>query len=225
MEQNTLSVEGLNAFLSKVFLWMFAGLLLTAASAFIVASNVELALSLNSMYLFFIIAEIGLVITLSRGAMKFKYSTTVILFMVYSIVNGLTLSIIFFAYEASAISSAFFTASLIFGVMALYGYVTKTDLTQFRSFLMAGLIAVFAGMLLNMFLGSSGLGYLITIVGVVIFTGLIAYDMQRLKSYYALSVSRGGEIEGNLAVTGALTLYLDFINLFLMLLRLFGGRD
>lgn len=225
MEQQTLSAEGLNSFLSKVFLWMFAGLLTTATSAYLVASNVELAISLNRMYLLFVFAELGLVIALTRGAMKFKYSTTIILFMVYSVVNGLTLSIIFYAYAASAIYSAFLTASLIFAVMALYGYVTKTDLTQFRSFLMAGLIAVVAGMFLNMFIGSSGLGYLITIVGVVIFTGLIAYDMQRLKSYYALSVSKGGEIEGNLAVTGALTLYLDFINLFLMLLRLFGGRD
>ncbi len=227
MEQNTLTVEGLNSFLSKVFMWMFAGLLVTGITAYMVVnSQVILNLIFSNNFTFYglIIVEIALVIILSRNALKYSYATTIALFMLYSFVNGLTMSAYLLAYTGSTVFTAFFITSAMFAVMAFYGYVTKTDLSPFRTFLFLGVVGIIIASIVNIFLASGALSYIISLVGVVIFAGLTAYDMQKMKSLYAYSVNSGGTLEGNIAVTGALTLYLDFINMFIFVLRLVGRR-
>lgn len=223
MEQRALSVEGFNSFLSKVFMWMFIGLMTTALTAFVVASTPALYyLIASNQILFFglIIAEFGLVITLSRNALKYSYQKTVGLFLVYSFVNGLTLSIYLLAYTGQSVASAFVITAAMFLVMALYGYVAKTDLSGFGTFAMIGIVGIIIATVVNIFLASGTLNYIISLAGVVLFAGLTAYDMQKMKSIYAYSVQSGGTMEGNLAVTGALRLYLDFVNMFLFVLRL-----
>jgi len=223
MEQRALSVEGFNSFLSKVFMWMFIGLLTTAFTAFVVASTPALYNAIvSNQILFFglIIGEFALVITLSRNALKYSYQKTIGLFLLYSFVNGLTLSIYLLAYSGQSVASAFIITAVMFGMMALYGYVAKTDLSGFGTFAMFGIIGIIIATIVNMFLGSGLISYIINIAGVVLFAGLTAYDMQKMKSIYTYSVQQGGTMEGNLAVTGALRLYLDFVNMFLFVLRL-----
>lgn len=226
MEQRTLTVEGLNAFLSKVFMWMFAGLLLTGITSYFVISTGLWYTIATNMLLFYglIIGEFALVIMLSRNAMKYKYSTAVTMFMLYSFINGLTISVIVAAYAGTTVFSAFIITSIMFAVMAVYGYLTKTDLSPFRTFLFLGVIGLIVASIVNIFLASGTLSYIISLVGVVIFAGLTAYDMQKMKSLYAYNVNSGGVMEGNIAVIGALRLYLDFINMFLFVLRLLGRR-
>ncbi|WZL80090.1 Bax inhibitor-1/YccA family protein [Vallitaleaceae bacterium 9-2] len=227
MNDNTLTIQGLNAFLSKVFMWMFFGLMLTALTSLTVASSpLLLSLIFSNRLIFFglLIGEFALVIVLSKNALKYSYGKTVGLFLFYSFLNGLTLSSILLLYTGQSIATAFMIASVVFGVMALYGYVTKTDLTPFRSFLMVGVIGIIVLTVINIFLGNGTLFYLINLAGVVIFAGLTAYDLQKMKSLYAYSVNNTQVASGNIAVTGALTLYLDFINLFLFILRLSGKQ-
>ena len=228
MEQQTLSRSGLNTFLSKVFMWMFVGLAVTAATAGMVVNSENLFyLIASNRFLFFglIIGEFALVMVLSRNAMKFSFGTTIALFMAYAIVNGLTFSVILYAYTSESIMTAFGITAVLFGVMALYGHVTKTDLSPFRSFLIMGVVGIVILSIISIFIQSSSLYYFINLAGVVIFSGLTAYDLQKMKSFYAYSVRQGGQLEGNIAITGALTLYLDFINLFLFLIRLTGRRN
>lgn len=223
MEQRALTIEGFNSFLSKVFMWMFIGLLTTALTAFVVSSTPALYYAIASNQILFfglIIGEFALVITLSRNALKYSYQKTVGLFLLYSFVNGLTLSIYLLAYSGQSLTSAFLITAAMFGVMALYGYVAKTDLTGFGTFAMFGIIGIVIASVVNMFLANGMLNYIISLIGVVLFAGLTAYDMQKMKSIYAYSEQQGGAVEGNLAVTGALRLYLDFINMFLFVLRL-----
>ena len=177
-----------------------------------------LSLIFSNRLIFFglLIGEFALVIVLSKNALKYSYGKTVGLFLFYSFLNGLTLSSILLLYTGQSIATAFMIASVVFGVMALYGYVTKTDLTPFRSFLMVGVIGIIVLTVINIFLGNGTLFYLINLAGVVIFAGLTAYDLQKMKSLYAYSVNNTQVASGNIAVTGALTLYLDFINLFLL---------
>lgn len=227
MEERTLSVQGLNAFLSKVFMWMFIGLLTTAATAYFVANSEGLKSLINAnpaIYIGLIIVELILVVVISKNVLKYSYQKAVLLFLLYSLINGATLSIIVGMYTDAAISTAFIITAALFGVMALYGTFTKTDLTPFRSFLIIGVVGIIIASVANMFMGSNQMSYFISLAGVVIFAGLTAYDMQKMKHYYAYSVSEGGTKEGNIAVSGALTLYLDFINLFIFILRLVGRR-
>ncbi|QUI24405.1 Bax inhibitor-1/YccA family protein [Vallitalea pronyensis] len=227
MEDRTLSVQGLNAFLSKVFMWMFLGLLTTAATAYFVAGSDQLLSFVYSnpvIYIGLIVFEFILVVVIGKNALKYTYQKTVSLFLLYSFINGVTLSIIVRLYAGESVSTAFVITAALFGVMALYGTFTKTDLTPFRSFLIIGVVGIIIATVANMFMGSSQMSYYISIAGVVIFAGLTAYDMQKMKQYYAYSVSEGGSKEGNIAVRGALTLYLDFINLFIFVLRLVGRR-
>ena len=180
---------------------------------------------INNTLLFFglLIGELILVSVLSRRIMKMQFQVAFGMFLLYAVLNGVTFSIIMIAYAAETIWSTFLITSVTFGIMALYGRFTRTDLTQFRSILFMGLIGVAILSLVNIFLKSSPLGWIISIVGLFVFLGLTAYDTQKLKDYY---YSTDGQIElrKNLGVLGALALYLDFINLFLMLLRLFGRR-
>jgi len=227
MEQQSISLAGFNAFLSKVFMWMFAGLMLTGVTSVAVASSPSLlTLLYRNQLLFFalIIGEFFMVATISRNALKYSYGKTIGLFLGYSVLNGITLSYIFIAYTGATILLAFASSSLVFGIMAIYGYLTKTDLSPFRSFLMVSVIGIIVLSIINIFLASGTMSYWIAIGGVVIFAGLTAYDLQKMKQIYVFSLQNNGSLQGNLIVTGALTLYLDFINIFLFMLRITGNR-
>ena len=169
-------------------------------------------------------APLGLVMLMGFGFNKLSISTLMIVFILYSLLTGMSLSFIFLAYSASSITMTFFITAGTFGTMALLGYTTSTDLTKFGSILYMALIGIIIASLVNWFMQSEGLDYIISILGVLIFTGLTAYDVQKLKRIGA-GVEYDGETKQKLIIMGALTLYLDFINLFLFLLRLFGSRD
>lgn len=218
------SVDGLareRAFIRSVYGWMFAGLLLTALASLWVILSPPMQRIVQSAYIFLIIAELGLVFFLSFRIQKMTPGTAAGAFFAFSVLNGLTLSAIFFVYSLGSIASAFMAASGMFGAMAIYGLVTKRDLTSWGSFFFMGLIGIIIVSVVNIFMRSDGLSFVIGVVGVFVFLGLTAYDNQKLKAYAAHA--SGSQIT-NFAVIGALSLYLDFINLFLMLLRLFGGR-
>jgi FtsH-binding integral membrane protein len=211
------------AFVRSVYGWMFGGLLLTAfAAMWVVMSPAMQAIVLGTPFVRFglIIAEIGIVFFLSMRIRTMAPSTAAAAFLVYSLLNGLTLSVIFWVYRIPSIEMAFLTAAGMFGAMSIYGMVTKRDLTSMGSFFFMGLIGIVICMFVNFFLKSDGLSFVISLLGVIIFHGLTACDTQKLK---VMATATGPQQE-SFAVLGALTLYLDFINLFLFLLRLFGGR-
>jgi uncharacterized protein len=217
--------EASTIFLAKVFNLMTLGLALTGIIAYITA-NTGLAATIIGTPLFFvlIIAELGLVFYLSAKVEKIQASTASALFIGYSVMNGLTLSVIFLAYTGSSIASTFFITAGMFGAMAIYGLVTKRDLSGLGSFLFMGLIGIIIASIVNIFLQSSSVHWAISFLGVLIFTGLTAYDVQKIKRIGEEGImAQGDEVVRKGAVMGALALYLDFINLFLMLLRFFGG--
>ena len=214
------------ALMRKVYLWMTLALVITGFTAFGIDSNPGIAYAIVTNRLLFwglIIAEFGLVIGISGAINKLSAVTATLLFVLYSIVNGATLSVIFMAYTMSSIASVFFITAGLFGVMAFIGYTTKTDLTSIGKILFMALIGIILATIVNLFVGSSMLNMIVSYVGVVIFTGLTAYDSQKIKNmlYNADSMDEGMQ---KIALLGSLTLYLDFINLFLMLLRIFGGN-
>lgn len=225
-EEEYASVRGMNAFISKVFGWMFIGLLLTAGVSYYVSTNVSLMTALlKNSFIFFglLIGELVLVAVLSARITKLKYGTALGMFLGYAALNGVTLSIIFLAYTGSSIVTAFGITAITFGIMCVYGYFTKADLTQFRTILFMGLIGIIVLSVVNIFLRSSGMEWFISILSLVVFLGLTAYDMQKLKTYY-FGTEGNVALRQNLGIIGALALYLDFINLFLTTLRLFGRR-
>ena len=208
------------AFIGKVYAWMFAGLLLTALSAVSVLMSPTLQrviIGSRGTMLLLLVAEVGLVMFLSFRAAKMSAGAAAASFLGYSLLNGLTLSVIFFVYTSGSIFQAFVTAAGTFAAMSVYGMVTKRDLTSWGSFFMMGLFGLIICSVVNIFLNSDGLAWTISVIGVFVFMGLTAYDTQKLK---AMAV----DPRGNLAIIGALMLYLDFVNLFLFMLRLFGGR-
>jgi len=210
-------------FIRNVYAWMFGGLMLTALSSlWVVVSPAmqQLILKTPMVAIGLLIATFGLVMFLSFRAQHLAPATAASLFLVYSVLTGLALSGIFFLYTAGSILTAFVTASGMFGAMSIYGMVTKRDLTGWGSFFFMGLIGLILCGVVNIFLKSSAMSFVISIVGVLVFTGLTAYDTQKLKSMARAS----GPGTQNFAILGALSLYLDFLNLFLMLLRLFGSR-
>jgi len=225
--QQTLSrTQALSAFMRGIYGWMAAGLGLTAIVAVMVASSpAMLKLVFNPVALIvLVIAELGMVVVLSARINRLSGGAATGLFLGYSALNGLTLSGVFLAYTATTIASAFAVSAGMFLAMSVYGMVTKRDLTSMGSFLFMGLIGIILASLVNIFLQSSMMRFVIDCVGVLVFTGLTAYDTQRLKDMGesapmgdATAVRRG-------SILGALTLYLDFINLFLIMLRLFGGN-
>lgn len=209
-------------FVRSVYAWMAGGLLITTLAALWVKVSPamqQLVIGNRGVMIFLILAELGLVIFLSFRITKMSAGTAAGSFLVYSLLNGLTLSVIFFAYTAASIFQAFATAAGMFGAMAVYGLVTKRDLTSWGAFFMMGLFGIIICSVVNIFVKSSALGWTISIIGIFVFLGLTAYDNQKLKSMALAS----GPTE-NYAVIGALSLYLDFINLFLFMLRIFGGR-
>jgi FtsH-binding integral membrane protein len=168
-----------------------------------------------------LIAEFGLVFAISGAIQRISSSTARLLFFVYAVVNGLTLSFIFLVYTSTSIATTFFITAGTFALMSIFGYVTKSDLTRAGNMLFMVLIGVVLASLVNIFLKSSTLGWIITIAGIIVFVGLVAYDTQKIKQF--AQAAYDPETGRKLAVIGALSLYLDFINLFLLLLNLFGG--
>lgn len=210
------------SFIRSVYGWMFGGLMLTAASSLWVVmsrSMQQLIFGNRAMMWILLLAELGLVFFLSARVTKMSAAAAASAFLVYSVLSGLTLSVIFFFYTQGAIFQAFVTAGGMFAAMSIYGLVTKRDLTSWGSFFFMGLIGVLLCMLVNFFLRSSLLSFAASLIGVIVFVGLTAYDTQKLKAY-----ATAPQLRENLAIYGALALYLDFVNLFLMLLRLFGGN-
>jgi len=229
--------EGLRAYMLKVYNYMASGVLLTGVVALflfkmsvVTGPNGEI-LSLtnlgNSIYnsglaWVIMLAPLGVVFYMSFGIAKMSASKAQTVFWIFAGLMGASLSSIFLAYTGTSITRVFFITAGTFGAMSIYGYTTKRDLTKLGSFLMMGLIGIIIASIVNIFMKSSMMYFVISILGVLIFVGLTAYDTQKIKNMYTASDS--GELMGKKAVMGALTLYLDFINLFIMLLRLFGQR-
>jgi len=213
-------------FLAKVFNWMAIGLGLTGVVAMFVASS-GLAVKLQPYFMFIMIAELGLVFFLSARINKIEAATATGLFIGYAALNGVTMSMIFLIYTSSSIAATFMITAGMFGAMAVYGFVTKRDLSGMGSFMFMGLIGIIIASVVNIFMQSSALYWAISLIGVFVFVGLTAYDVQKIKTMGEQGIMDQGEAAVQKgAIMGALTLYLDFINLFLMLLRFFGGsRD
>jgi uncharacterized protein len=218
-------------FVANVFSWMFAALTITSIVAYYFGHSVELlsllinveqgGLTILGYVVMF--APLGFVLAMSLGFNKFSYPVILFLFLLYSAVMGASLSFIFLAYTSGSIYGTFAAAAGMFGLMSVVGYTTKTDLTKFGSIMMMALVGIIIASLINMFLHSSGMDYIISFIGVLVFTGLTAYDVQKLKNIGS-GVEYGTATTSKLVIMGALTLYMDFINLFLFLLRLFGDR-
>ncbi len=211
-----------NTLIRQVYAWMGVGLALTAMVALFTVSSPELFRAIvGNKILFYglMLGELALVFTLSGAINRLSATTATVLFLAYSLLNGVTLSVIFRIYTADSIASTFAVTAATFGAMSAYGYVTKKDLTSWGSFLFMGLIGVVIASVVNIFLQSSAVSWVVSAVGVIVFTGLTAYDTWKIKALAA-----AGAAGRKPAILGALTLYLDFINLFLMLLRFMGGR-
>jgi FtsH-binding integral membrane protein len=226
---------GLRGYMIRVYNYMTAGVALTGLvawftfSAAVTQTSAGLELTAFGQTIFhgplmwlFILAPLGLVMLLSFGINRLSASTALMLFFVYAGVLGISLASIFLVYTGASITRVFFISAATFGAMSLYGYTTKRDLTAVGSFMFMGLIGIIIASLVNIFLQSSALYWAISVIGVLIFVGLTAYDTQNIKELY--SPMDDGTVAGRKAVMGALRLYLDFINLFLMMLRLFGDR-
>ncbi len=212
----------LQSFMHRVYQWMAMGLAITGVVALWAASNMSVIKFLaGGGAIVLMLVEIGIVIWLSASIMKISPRTAVTGFLVYSAVNGLTLSFIFLAYTGTSIATTFFITAGTFAGVSMFGWVTKSDLTSLGSYLMMGVIGVLIASVVNIFLKSPMLYWIISYAGLAVFIGLTAYDTQRLKQIHENGAGDKGE---QLAVIGALKLYLDFINLFLFLLRLFGRR-
>ena len=228
---------GLRQYMLSVYNYMASGLALTGLVAYMLfqatavmgptgeivgLTNLGVTLYTGPMMWVVALAPLGIVMYMSFGIQGMSASRAQTMFWVFAFLMGLSLSTIFLTYTGASIARVFFITASTFGAMSIYGYTTKRDLTKFGSFLMMGLIGIIIASIVNIFLKSSMMYFVISILGVLIFVGLTAYDTQKIKNMYVASDS--GEIVGKKAVMGALTLYLDFINLFIMLLRLFGQR-
>ncbi len=222
---------GLKAYMNKVYSFMAVGLALTGVIAHL-TSSLAFDFKTNSMTPFgsaiygsplaFIImlAPLGFIIALNMGISRMKEGTVQVLFWAFAAVMGLSLSSIFIQYTGQSVARVFFISAGAFGGLSLYGYTTKKDLTGWGSFLFIGLVGILIASIVNIFVASSALQFGISIIGVLVFAGLTAYDTQRIKAMYFDGTGQ----EGKKAIMGALTLYLDFINLFIMLIQLFGQR-
>jgi FtsH-binding integral membrane protein len=214
------------SFLARVYVWMAAGLLVTAGAAFATLSSPTLLRAVfGNKVVFFglMIAELGLVVWLSGMVGRLSSTAAGAVFVLYSALNGLTLSVVFLAYTSASIVSTFVVTAGMFGAMSVYGLVTKRELDGLGSFAFMGLIGVVLASVVNIFLRSDAVGFVISCVGVIVFTALTAYDTKKLRMM-AMAVDGTSEEGKRASISGALRLYLDFINLFLMLLRFFGNR-
>ena len=211
-----------NSLIRQVYAWMGLGLAITAVMALVTVSSPELFKAIvgnRPVFYGLMIGELALVFILSGALDRLSATVATLLFLGYSLLNGVTLSVIFLVYTADSIASTFFVTAATFGAMSVYGAVTKKDLTSWGSFLFMGLIGVVIASVVNIFLRSDSVSWVLSAIGVIVFTGLTAYDTWKIKALAADGVTGRKP-----AILGALTLYLDFINLFLMLLRFMGGR-
>ncbi len=221
--------EGLRSHMLRVYNYMGIGLAVTGAVAYFVAqwamSSPAVAQAIYQSPLAWVImlSPLAFVLVLSFGINKLSFGAAQMTFWAFAAVMGLSLSSIFLVYTDASIAKVFFITAAMFGSMSLYGYTTRRDLTKMGSFLFMGLIGLIIAMVVNIFLQSSALEFAISALGVLIFVGLTAYDTQKIKEAYSENIGQEGL--GKLALMGALTLYLDFINLFMMLLRMFGNRE
>ncbi len=214
--------EGLRAYMLSIYNYMALGLGLTGGVALLVVSSPTLLHAIQPFMLLFVIAPVALVLFLSFKINTMQFSTAQAVFWLYAALNGVAFSVIFLQFTYESIARVFFITGGMFAAMSLYGYTTKKDLTAWGSFLFMGLIGIIIASLVNIFIASSMLQFMVSVAGVIIFTGLTAYDTQTIKEEYVEGSST--EIAGKRAIFGALRLYLDFINLFLIMLRLFGDR-
>lgn len=226
-QQTVVYTQSVAKVMRSVYLRMFLGLLATAFTAMFVASQESLMLAIFGNKIFFwglIIAEFACVIGISGAINKISTAMAVLLFFVYAIINGVTLASIFRVFEISTIAQTFFITAGVFGAMSAYGYLTRADLSKFGAFLFMALIGLIITSVVNIFFmeESKTLDWVISLVGVGIFIGLTAWDTQKIKM---MVMQSNGYNMGKIATLGALSLYLDFINLFLYLLRIFGSRD
>jgi len=221
-------------FMANVFAYMFMALGVSALFAYLFSTNLELlqylvsstGRGLNALGYIVMFAPLGFVLLMSFGYQRLSAPVLVLLFVIYSALNGITFSFILLTYTSGTVLACFLSAAAMFGLMAFMGYTTKQDLTKFGRILFMGLIGIIVASIINLFMGSSSLDYLISFLGVMIFTGLTAYDVQKLKNIGAgiqYADVPASDVK-KISILGALNLYLDFINLFLFLLRLFGGR-
>jgi len=221
-------------FMANVFAYMFMALGVSALFAYLFSTNLELlqylvsstGRGLNALGYIVMFAPLGFVLLMSFGYQRLSAPVLVLLFVIYSALNGITFSFILLNYTSGTVLFCFLSAAAMFGLMAFMGYTTKQDLTKFGRILFMGLIGIIVASLINLFMGNSTLDYIISFIGVMIFTGLTAYDVQKLKNIGAgiqYADVPASDVK-KVSILGALNLYLDFINLFLFLLRLFGGR-
>lgn len=215
------------ALMRKVYLWMTMAMVITGLTAYLVATNINIIsfiYSNQAVMWGLIIAELAIVIGVTAAINKLSLPVATLLFVLYSVINGALLSSIFLIYTMSSIATVFFITAATFGAMSLFGYFTKQDLTSWGKILMMALVGLIIATVVNLFVKSSGLEMIVSYVGVLIFVGLTAYDTQKIKQM-CLQAPDAGESMQKLALLGALSLYLDFINLFIYLLRIFGRRE
>ena len=231
--KSTQTLPVTRTFIANVFLWMTLALAVTAVTAYWFASSKELMGSLRNLQTgglsvlgwIVMLAPLGFVLLMSMGFQRLSPAIMTLLFIAFSVLMGMSLSFILLVYTGSSVFKTFAVTSAMFGVMAVLGYTTKTDLTKFGSILMMALFGVIIAMVVNMFMHSNTMDYIISVLGVLIFTGLTAYDVQKLKRIGAgIGVDVQNPDVKKMSILGALTLYLDFINLFLFLLRFLGNR-
>jgi uncharacterized protein len=220
------SSDILAAVLRRVYVWMTLGLFITAGVASFVSASPLFQILTGQPLIFFglLMVELALVMGLTWGINHISTATATFLFLIYAALNGLTLSVLFVVYTLGSVASTFLASAALFGVMSIIGYTTRINLAKMGTYLLMGLIGLVIAMIVNIFWTSSTLGWIITFAGILLFLGLTMFDTQRIKRMTATALKQGDEnIETHLGILGALSLYLDFVNLFLFLLRL-GGR-
>lgn len=219
--------SALPALMRKVYVWMTLALVITGFTAYAVATSPALLMAIvgnRFVLLGLIVAELALVVGISGAINRLSLTAATLMFVLYSVINGATLSVVFLAFTMSSITSVFFITAGTFATMALVGYTTKKDLTSMGRMLFMALIGLVIATVVNMFMRNSGLDMILNYVGVLVFVGLTAYDTQKIKEQLMMA-GDAGEAAQKVALVGALTLYLDFINLFLYLLRILGKRE
>ena len=216
---------GLRDYMLRIYNYMASGLALTGIVAYLFAqSGLYQELARTPLIYLVMLAPLGFVLALSYGIERMQASTAQALFWVFAAVMGISLASVFIVFTGESVARVFFITAGTFAAMSLYGYTTQRDLSQFGAFLIMGLIGIVIASLVNIFIGSSALQFAISVIGVIVFVGLTAWDTQRIKETYFEIDHSDGQLAGKTAIMGALSLYLDFINLFMMLLQLLGAR-
>ena len=227
LTSNTASRAAQSSLMRSVYVWMTLALVITGLTAMYVAKSMTLIQLMMENSLFFwglLLAEVGVVVYLTARIHRMAFSTATVLFILYSLLNGVTLSVLFLVYTLSSIATTFFVTAGTFGAMALVGYVTRRDLSRIGSLCIMGVIGLIIASVVNLFLHNSMMDLVISCAGVLIFVGLTAYDAQKIKRLLMTEGMEVNETTQKIALLGAMTLYLDFINLFIYLLRLLGDR-